>query len=1079
LQKKTAMLKNSINKYYTTIARIKQAGGTKNESVLRRAFAELLQDYASKKELQLVEEVPYKTTRIRPDGTLRTIMQLDWGYWESKDTKDELDTEIEKKLSIGYPTSNILFENSETAVLIQNGKEVMRIEIVNEKQLDRIISELINCVPQEYQEFDKAIKQFKEDVPTIVKSLRNIIDSQYNTNQNYKNAVDLFLETCRHSINPEITMSNIREMIIQHILTADIFDKIFGDSQFHCENNIAFQLQTVIDTFFTRQTKFQLLSGISHYYDFIRSRASQIADHQEKQKFLKAVYENFYSAYNPQGADRLGIVYTPNEIVKFMIESTDFLLDKYFDKNLADENVEILDPATGTGTFICDIIEHIPPHKLEKKYKNEIHANEVAILPYYIANLNIEYTYQQKMNQYQPFDNLCFVDTLDNMGFGYAGKQTSLFGSLSIENLERIKKQNEKKISVIIGNPPYNANQQNENENNKNRIYKELDERIEKTYAYKSSSQKTKVYDMYTRFFRWASDRINGKGIVSFISNNSFLNAKGFDSFRKAIEKEFNCIYIIDLGGDMRSKTDKTKKTGNVFGITIGVCITFLIRNNGLKEKCEIYYHSVSNELTSKEKLEYLQDLIFSKIPFERIRPDKNSNWLNISDNDFNSLLPLAPKNNTNSIFNLFTHGVSTNRDEWVYDFNEKNLIDKINFFLNEYNSEVDRWIQFKKETGYQDIKAESNPIVDNFVHERNIIKWSSRLKRDKLRKEKKGELINIDGDVTHEGNLIKWSKMLKRDKFRKGKKGIFSKKDIRIAYYRPFTKKLLYYGYIPIDVRGQMPEIFPDEKSENLTICLNGSRTGLTLSLMFNKINDLNLTTTSPIFTFPLFKYDENRIKSENITNWGLQQFQNQYEKENITKEDIFYYIYAVLHNPNYRKKYEQELKREYPRIPFYSDFGKWCNWGKQLAEIHLNFETIRPYPLVENTYDTKAQAKKQIHELSIVSEPQVVYQKKIKTKLKADKELGIIEIDELTFLSGVPMSAWQYQLGSRSAIEWILDQYKEKEPNEPIIAEKFNRYKFSEHKNHVIDLIKRVCNVSVQTMQIVTEMQITENIK
>jgi predicted helicase len=1011
------MLKNSIHKYYTTIHKLKQVGGTMNEMVLRRAFAELLQDYAEKKELFLVEEVTYKTSKIRPDGTLRTNMQLDWGYWESKDTKDDLDVEIAKKIAIGYPTSNILFENSELAVLIQNGQEVLRVNILNDKQLDKIISAFINHIPQEYHEFDKAIRKFKEDVPVIADTLRKMIDNQYKTNTEYKKKVELFLETCKQSINPDIDMSNIREMIIQHILTADIFDKIFGDSQFHRENNIASQLQNVIDTFFTRQIKFQLLSGINHYYDFIRSRASQIADHQEKQKFLKAVYENFYSAYNPLGADKLGIVYTPNEIVKFMISSTDVLLEKYFDKSLADENVEILDPATGTGTFICDIIEHLPPHKLENKYKNEIHANEVSILPYYIANLNIEYTYLQKMKNYLPFNNLCFVDTLDNMGFGYSGKQFSLY-SLSIENLERIRKQNAKKISVIIGNPPYNANQQSENENNKNRVYPELDKRIEQTYIHYGNAQKTKVYDMYSRFFRWASDRINGKGIVCFITNNSFLEAKGFVGFRRALEKEFSHIYIVDLGGNIRAKTDKSIKTGNVFNIKVGVCITFLIRANGNTNninKCEIWHHSVSDNLTQLEKLNYLLDNKFNKMTFERIRPDEEGYWLSKMDADYKNFLPISAKDKQTCIFNFCTHGVSTNRDEWVYDFDKENLIEKSKYFINEYNKEVERWKKFKKDNNYTDINAESNPVVDNFVHEKNLLKWSSRLKRDKLRKARKGK---------------------------------FLKSDIIKILFRPFIEKNLFYNYISVDIKGQFPLIFPNKEVDNILISINASKPFYTL--VSQQIVDLHFTGDA--FCFPLYKYDENGNRFDNISDWAVEKFIAHYQGIKITKIDIFYYIYAVLHNPNYRLKYEEELKREFPKIPFYTDFLKWSSWGKALVELHTNYENIEPTEL-------------EIIEIDNKKNPQ--------TKLKLDKEGCSILLDENTKIHKIPQIVFEYQLGSRSALEWILDQYKEKEPSEAILAEKFTTYKFVNYKKNVIELIKKICTVSIRTVEIVKEMQ------
>ena len=319
---------------------------------------------------------------------------------------------------------------------------------------------------------------------------------QAKENKTYVEARDKFLEHCKQDINPDFTPDDVREMMIQHILTEEIFNAVFDETQFHRENNIALELDKVIDTFFIGDTRRNTLDSIRHYYNVISNAARNIPDHHEKQKFLKVIYENFYKTYNPKAADRLGVVYTPNEIVNFMIESTDYLLQKHFGKTLADKNVEILDPATGTGTFICDIIDYIPKQYLPYKYKNEIHANEVAILPYYVANLNIEYTYKQRMGHYEEFPNLCFVDTLDNTGaLKYAGQQHQLFG-FSSENTSRIKRQNEKKISVIIGNPPYNANQKNENENNKNREYPNIDERIKNTFMKNSTAQKTKVYDM-------------------------------------------------------------------------------------------------------------------------------------------------------------------------------------------------------------------------------------------------------------------------------------------------------------------------------------------------------------------------------------------------------------------------------------------------------------------------------------------------------------------------------------------------------------------------------------------------------
>ena len=367
-------------------------------------------------------------------------------------------------------------------------------------------------------------------------------------------------------------------MIIQHILTEDIFTNVFGDADFHRSNNIARELEDVIETFMTREIRKNHLAGIEYFYKTIRDAASGINDNHEKQKFLKTVYENFYKVYNPKGADKLGVVYTPNEIVRFMIDSTDWLLEKHFGKSLSDKGVDILDPATGTGTFIAELIDRINIHNLEYKYENELHANEVAILPYYIANLNIEYTYQQRKGKYKEFKNICFVDTLDNTdALAYSGKQLML-GGISSENADRIKKQNEKRISVIIGNPPYNANQANFNDFNKNRDYKEIDKRIKDSYVRHSTAQKTKVYDMYARFYRWSMDRIDKNGILAFVTNRSFIDSRTFDGFRKVVEDEFDYVYIVDTRSDVRANPKIAGTTHNVFGIQTGVAIMFLVK---------------------------------------------------------------------------------------------------------------------------------------------------------------------------------------------------------------------------------------------------------------------------------------------------------------------------------------------------------------------------------------------------------------------------------------------------------------------------------------------------------------------
>jgi predicted helicase len=390
-------------------------------------------------------------------------------------------------------------------------------------------------------------------------------------------------------------------MMIQHILTEDIFNRIFGDNQFHGENNIALELANVCNTFFFGAVKHKTMQRIKHYYDALVAAASRVARHHEKQQILKVIYEAFYRSYNPAAADRLGVIYTPDEIVQFMILATDDLLSRHFYCYLEHDNVEILDPCAGTGTFVCALINHIRKIQLKQKYCNEIHANEIAILPYYISNLNIELTYAQKMGDYEPFENLVFADTLDRMNAGYA--QPSL--GFMEENVKRINRQNKRTISVVIGNPPYNANQQNENDDNPNKKYPQIDKRLKETFIKKGTAQKTKMYDPLFRFCRWAFDRVAEDGIVAFVMNRIFIDGRGFDGFRKTLEEEFDAVYVIDLGGDAR-KENKTS-VGNVFGIQLGVAILFCIKKQERENvHCRIHYLAVNDSWNKEKNLQWL-----------------------------------------------------------------------------------------------------------------------------------------------------------------------------------------------------------------------------------------------------------------------------------------------------------------------------------------------------------------------------------------------------------------------------------------------------------------------------------------
>ena len=1012
-----------IERYRNELRQLIDFGGSANELNIRPAFQNCLNAYCNdhREKLALVPELP--TLRgITPDGTIKDSLRMARGYWEAKDTHDILDTEIQRKFHRGYPRDNIIFEDSSTAVLIQNREEAMRVDMSNNRDLHRLIRQFLNYELPEIEEFRKAQEQFKNDLPAVLQNLREAISNAESDNAHYRLAASEFLELCRRTISSDVASGDVREMLLQHILTKDIFQRVFAEDQFHRENNIARQLDALEQTFFTGQVRRTAIERMRAYYGAIARAADEIADYPEKQQFLKAIYEDFYKAYNPAAADRLGVVYTPNEVVDFIIRGTNHLLQKHFKRTLADNKVQILDPATGTGTFITNLINYLPIDRLEYKYLNEIHANEVAILPYYIANLNIEYTYKERTAKYLEFPNLCFVDTLDNLDWSGASgesveRQSGMnLGGLSVENLQRIRTQNEKPISVIIGNPPYNANQRNENDNNKNREYPEIDNRIKETYIANSNAQKTKQYDMYKRFIRWASDRLDDNGIIGFVSNSAFIDARQDDGFRQVIADEFNELWAIDLKGNARTSGERRKQEGgNIFEdkIRVGVAIYFLVR----KQACHgfrIYYNSVDDYQKAVDKVEYIKDQTFAGLEFTNITPDSKNNWLNQSNPNFEKLTPLADSrtktakniDEEQAVFRLYSMGVSTNRDEWVYDFDVTNLRNKSLFFADAYN-------------GFIDDNDNSYPTV------------------------------------------IKWSRDL-RNEFQRGRRIVYNDGNRIQSLHRPFVIKHHLADFTMNDrLSKNHYEMFDDDLQQPnkvISFCVNGKDF---YALAADKVVDLHFTGDTQCL--PLYRYTQDGEKINNITDWGIQHINNHYRKHHthdyeeahadnpITPEDIFAYTYAILHDPTYRHKYKNDLLREFPRLPLYPNFNAWANIGAKLLDIHIGFESANPYPLERHDKDG------------------VTPQRAI---LRADKNKGIITIDERTTLSAIPDAAWKYQLGSRSALEWILDQYKERTPRDPTIRKRFNTYRFANHKEKVIDLLQRVCTVSIKTTEIINNM-------
>ena len=1063
-----------IHDYLNQLDLIKKVSGSQRETILREAFKDLLKQWGKQQDLLFLAEYPLKTTfntHINVDGVLMHALRMPLGYWEAKDAKDDLDKEIRDKFKRGYPQDNIIFSDDRTAVLWQNQHEALRCDMTDTTALAQLLKRFFAFERPEIASFRTAVEQFKTDLPTVLQALLEMIDTQYRDNTTFRAAASAFLAQAQEAINPTLTADNVREMLIQHILTEEIFAKVFDDSDFHQHNNVARELYRLEAAFFTGALKKKTLKGLEPYYAAIRAAAAQIGSHSEKQTFLKVIYENFYKVYNTKAADRLGVVYTPNEIVRFMIEGTDWLCERHFGKHLIDQGVDILDPATGTGTYICELLEHFrgQPKKLAHKYAHELHANEVDILPYYVANLNIEATYAAITGDYTEFPNLCFVDTLDNVGLHTAGKggTAELFGSVSDENVARIKRQNARRISVVIGNPPYNANQANENDNNKNREYGAIDRRIKDTYIAHSTAQKTKLYDMYARFFRWASDRLDDNGILAFVTNRSFVDARTFDGFRKTVAQEFSDIYVVDLGGDVRANPKLSGTRHNVFGIQTGVAISFMVKRQRPAHEpgpARVWYVRRPELETAEDKLAWLASQPLRTLALEQIQPDPNANWLNLTDNDFDTLLPLASKEtkaaksnrDVKAIFRKFSLGVVTARDEWVYSFDSECVASKVQYLIEEYNSERLRLQgEMRKRTG----------LEDRLAYE---IKWSRAVKNDLSRS-------------------IKY---------------VFNEDRIRTSLYRPFVKQCLYYSKQLNEMTYQLDTLFPGKLDKNKFISIvSGNRLNFA-ALAGDALPNYAIYSLDPAQCLPLYRYELGQ-KIDNITDWALEQFTQHYHGNgnsptttpaqprrpsrskkadaatptdahspatasapdavapSITKEAIFHYCYAVLHDPVYRQKYAQNLKREFPRIPLYPDFWRWARWGAQLMALHIGFETVAPHALTRTDVpDTKARAANQAP----------------KALLKSDPAAGTITLDTETTLRGIPPSAWAYQLGNRCAIDWVLDQYKEKKPKDPTIREHFNTYRFADHKEKVIDLLARVTTVSVQTVAITQAMQALE---
>ena len=858
-------------------------------------------------------------------------------------------------------------------------------------------------------------------MPALAESLLTLIAGKRQNNQAFRQAFARFAALCRDAINPNIADAAVEEMLIQHLLTERIFRRVFDNPDFVARNVIAREIEEVVQALtgqhFSRRAFFRPLEG---FYTAIEPTAATIEDYAEKQGFLNTVYENFFQGFSVNVADTHGIVYTPQPIVDFMVRSVEAILNQEFGRSLADAGVHVLDPFVGTGNFMLRVMRHLQElgklSRLPHKYAAELHCNEIMLLSYYIAALNIEHEYYELTGQYMPFEGIWLVDTFE------LAEDSQL--SLSVqENTQRVENQKDQDIIVIIGNPPYNVGQINENDNNKNRTYALLDKRVRETYAKDSNAtNKNALYDPYVKAIRWAADRIGEKGIVAFVTNNSFLDAVSFDGMRKHLAEEFDALYILDLGGNARKGL--AVSDSNVFGIRVGVSINLFVKTTGSTD-ARIYYYRTADLWDKKRKFNFLQERTHvGAIEWQTIQPDRRYTWITEGLHaEFETFVPMGSKEAkamkgeaVDVLFHTFSNGVKTNRDAWAYHFNRSTLTENIQGMIDCYNEQVFKW----------DRRADQDANVDEFVvYDNEKISWSSGLKQ----------------------------------KLKSGQIAEFAEAKLRQSLYRPFTKSHLYFDRMMTERAYVFPSIFPTAETENRVICVSGLGSNKPFqTLMTSMIPESQMIEKTQCF--PFYTYGSNR--RENITDWALAQFRRQYQDDTINKWDIFHYIYGLLHHPEYRQRYQANLNRDLPHIPMpppmagttkkAPDFWTFAKAGARLADIHIGYEQMPAYPL------------------SMVETPGKPLNWRVE-KMRLSRDKTQIRYNDFLTLEGIPEKAFAYQLGNRSALEWVLDQYRVKVDKRSHIVNDPNR---ADDPQYIVTLIQKVITVSVETVEIVESLPV-----
>ncbi|MGY6025956.1 DEAD/DEAH box helicase [Streptomyces spinosirectus] len=852
-----------------------------------------------------------------------------------------------------------------------------------------------------------------------------------------------FLHELRATINPRVDEVQAIDMLAQHIVTKPVFDALFANYAFAEHNPVSKAMQRMLESLEDQGIDAEAKT-LQDFYDSVRVRAEGIDNHEGRQRVILELYDKFFKTALPKTADALGIVYTPIEVVDFILRATEQALNKHLNRSMSDQGVHIIDPFVGTGTFPVRLLQSglIEPDDLRRKYTHELHANEIVLLAYYIAAVNIEAAFHDlSEGEYQPFEGIVLTDT-----FQLAEGSAKLDGMEVLEgNSERAKKQQKQQITVVVGNPPYSVGQDNANDDNQNLKYKVLDKRISETYVARSTTKlKNSLYDSYIRAIRWASDRITSEGVVAFVSNGGYIDGNTADGLRKSLTDEFDAIYCYNLRGNQRSH-DWKREGGKIFGSGSQntVAILILVKSGQtIDSQCALHYSSMKDFLSREDKLRTLAVQDLQTVAWSSLSPNAAGDWINMRDERFASFLAISKKDKkdpSTTIFGVASSGLMSGRDFWVYNFSRQRLTENVESMIDFYNGQVDGFSGHRATAGIVDPRVSD---VEKFIDfDPKKFSW----------------------DRADKGRIIR------------GEKYAFDSERIFESSYRPFTREFAYFDRKLNNTVYQLPQMFPTPSHENFGFYITGTGTDEPFSvLMTDAVPDRHAVGTKSIgphftrFTYQRLGSDDDLFAAageepeyervDNITDAALREFQQTYNDSSITKDDVFYYVYGLLHSRDYRDRFAADLKKALPRIPQVPKFREFAEAGRKLSDLHLGYETAKPYAGIVEQFAGAASdcSARQLYQVNKMKIP----------KSKGLQDRSTIIYNQLVTLTNIPEEAYRYQLGSRSAIEWIIDRYQVKADKSSELINDPNNW--SDNPRYIIDLLRRVVTVSLETVEI-----------